>query len=124
MRRKPRYYLAAAVVLCLAGISVVRGSLETKLVLPGSATQGLAGATVPPSPDYELIPLQTSDGTRIVTEFGGALGPDGKRDNAAHQAPKVICYLCDLRLGSWPKYLHSEHLCEKLFGFHFTHINI
>jgi fermentation-respiration switch protein FrsA (DUF1100 family) len=91
MRRRQRYYLAA-LILCVAGISVLRGSLETKLVFPGSATQGLAGATLPPSPDYELIPLQTSDGTRIVAEFGSALGIDGKSEAAAGHAPTVIFF--------------------------------
>lgn len=92
MRTKRRYILQAALLLCVSGISVVRGSLETKLVFPGSATQGVAGATLPPSPDYELIPLQTSDGTRIVAEFGGALGIDGKSDGAASHAPTVIFF--------------------------------
>jgi fermentation-respiration switch protein FrsA (DUF1100 family) len=92
MRGKPRYWLAAALLLCLAGIPAVRGSLETKLVFPGSATQGLPGATLPPSPDYELIPLQTADGTRIVAEFGGALQRDGKPDAAASRAPTVIFF--------------------------------
>jgi uncharacterized protein len=62
------------------------------LVFPGSATQGLAGATLPPSPDYELIPLQTADGTRIIAEFGGALGRDGKRASETLHAPTVIFF--------------------------------
>jgi hypothetical protein len=92
MRRKTRYGLAATLLLCIAGISAVRGSLETKLVFPGSSSQGLAGALLPPNPDYELIPLQTSDGTRIVAEFGNALGNGGKKDANASHAPTVIFF--------------------------------
>jgi uncharacterized protein len=70
----------------------MRASLETKLVFPGSATQGLAAALLPPNADYELIPLQTPDGTRIVAEFGGALRRDGKPAADPARAPTVIFF--------------------------------
>jgi len=70
----------------------MRGSLETTLVFPGSATQGLAGALLPPSADYELIPLKTRDGTPIIAEFGRALGRDGKRAVDPGHAPTVLFF--------------------------------
>ncbi len=92
MRRTTWCAVAAGGLLCLAGSPLVLGSLESRLVFPGSATQGLAGATLPPSPDYELVPLQTSDGTRIVAEFGGALRSDGTRADAPDLAPTVLFF--------------------------------
>jgi fermentation-respiration switch protein FrsA (DUF1100 family) len=92
MRQRSKLYLAAALLLCLTIVAVVRGSLESMLVFPGSATQGLAGASLPPSADYELIPLRTADGTRIVAEFGGALSRDGKPAEDPGHAPTVIFF--------------------------------
>jgi hypothetical protein len=60
------------------------------LVFPGAATQGRA--VLPPSADYELIPLQTPDGTRIVAEFGGALTRGGKPADDPSRAPTVIFF--------------------------------
>jgi fermentation-respiration switch protein FrsA (DUF1100 family) len=68
----------------------MRGSLETKLVFPGTATQG--NAVLPQSPDYELIPLKSSDGTAIVAQFGGALRRDGKPSDDPAHAPTVIFF--------------------------------
>jgi fermentation-respiration switch protein FrsA (DUF1100 family) len=90
MRRRKALYLAGALIVCFAGVTAVRGSLETMLVFPGAATQGRA--VLPPSDDYELVPLQTPDGTRIVAQFGGALAPDGKASPDAGRAPTVIFF--------------------------------
>jgi fermentation-respiration switch protein FrsA (DUF1100 family) len=90
MRRKTTLYLAGLLVLCVAGVTPVRASLETMLVFPGAATQGRA--VVPASSDYELISLQTTDGTSIVAEFGSALDPAGKADADPAHAPTVIFF--------------------------------
>ena len=63
-RRTP--VLVAILLLCVAGIVEVRASLESSFIFPGAATQGRADTIVPASGDYELVPLQTRDGTRIM----------------------------------------------------------
>jgi uncharacterized protein len=90
MRARPKLLLAGAIVLCFAGVIAVRGSIETMLVFPGAATQGRA--VLPPSADYELIPLKAADGTSIVAEFGGALTRGGKPAPDPSHAPTVIFF--------------------------------
>jgi pimeloyl-ACP methyl ester carboxylesterase len=90
MRGKPTLWLAGGLVLCFAGAVAMRGSIETILVFPGSATQGRAA--VAPGGDHELIPLKTPDGTRIVAEFGGALTRGGKPADDPSGAPTVIFF--------------------------------
>lgn len=82
----------AASLLCLGGMLGGCSGLEEKLVFPGAASQGQAYATIPPSADYELIPLQTVDGTRIVAQFGRALGPRGEPMPVPTRAPTVIFF--------------------------------
>ena len=88
-RSAPRVLMTAALV-CLGGILGGCGSLEKTLVFPGAASQGRPDAIIPPGGDYELIPLQTADGTGIVAQFGGSLGPGGEPAADSGHAPTVI----------------------------------
>jgi len=90
MRGKPKLWLAGGLVLCFAGAVAMRGSIETMLLFPGAVTQGRA--VLPPGGDYELIPLKTPDGTRIVAEFGRALTRGGKPALDPSHAPTVIFF--------------------------------
>jgi fermentation-respiration switch protein FrsA (DUF1100 family) len=47
---------------------------------------------VPPGADYEIVPLQTRDGTRIVALFGGALDPRGGHTLVAGKRPTVVFF--------------------------------
>jgi uncharacterized protein len=73
------------------------------LVFPGASTQGRA--VLAPGADYELIPLQTPDGTRIVAEFGGALTRGGKPAEDPSHAPTVIFFYGN---GSCAAYMAEE----------------
>ena len=90
-RSAPRVLMTAALV-CLGGILGGCGSLEKTLVFPGAASQGRPDAIIPPGGDYELIPLQTADGTGIVAQFGGSLGPGGEPAADSGHAPTVIFF--------------------------------
>jgi uncharacterized protein len=92
MRRLKNPLLVAVILLCAAGMVEVRGSIEAKFIFPGAATQGRAEAIVPPSADYEIVPLQTKDGTKIVALFGGALDPRGGHTLVAGSRPTVIFF--------------------------------
>ena len=84
--------LATAALSCLGGILGGCDSLERILVFPGADSQGRPDAVIPPSSDYELIALQTRDGTRIVAQFGRALGPAGEAAAGLGAAPTVIFF--------------------------------
>jgi len=62
------------------------------MVFPGAASQGRPEAILSPSSDYELVPLRTRDGTRIVAQFGRALDSLGKPAADSKQAPTVIFF--------------------------------
>jgi fermentation-respiration switch protein FrsA (DUF1100 family) len=87
----PLTFVSAA-VLGLGGILSGCRSLEAKLVFPGAASQGQSYARLPPSDDYRLIPLTTSDGTAIVAQVGGPLDPGGRPAAPADHTPTVIFF--------------------------------
>jgi pimeloyl-ACP methyl ester carboxylesterase len=92
MKRSRAPLIVAVALLFLAGIVEVRGSLEGKFIYPGAASQGRPDLVVPPSGDYELIPLQTRDGTRIVVQFGWALDSRGQKMPDSRTQPTVIFF--------------------------------
>jgi hypothetical protein len=65
----------------------------------------MAGVLLPPGGDYELIPLKTADGTRIIAEFGGALTRGGKPAADPGHAPTVIFFYGN---GSCVAYMAEE----------------
>lgn len=67
-------------------------ALQSWLIFPGHATQGTKLAQVPAGPDYELLELRTSDGTRIVAVFGRALSPDGDILPDASSRPTILFF--------------------------------
>lgn len=79
---------ALASLLAFGGCS----SLERSLIFPGAATQGRAATAVPPSTAYELVPLTTSDGTKIVAQFARALTNIGTPLTDAATRPVVIFF--------------------------------
>jgi uncharacterized protein len=92
MKRSRAPVVVAIALLCLAGIVEVRASLEAKFIYPGAASQGRSDLVVPPSADYELVPLQTRDGTRIVVQFGWALDSRGEKMSDPGTQPTVIFF--------------------------------
>jgi fermentation-respiration switch protein FrsA (DUF1100 family) len=84
--------VATAALSCLGGILGGCGSLERILVFPGADSQGRPDSVIPSGSDYELVPLQTRDGTRIVAQFGRALGSAGGPAADPREAPTVIFF--------------------------------
>lgn len=92
MRRLRTPFLVAVILLCAAGMVEMRASIEGKFIFPGAATQGRAEAIVPPGGDYEIVPLQTKDGTKIVALFGSALDPRGGHTLVGGSRPTLVFF--------------------------------
>ncbi len=78
--------------LLLGGFLAGCDWVEQKLIFPGAASLGQPYAQIPPGPDYQLIRLRLKEGTRIIAQFGGALGPAGGPLGAADRAPTVLFF--------------------------------
>lgn len=83
--------LLVASALVLAGLVSGCATVGRHLALPG-AMQGDPRGVVPPSPNYELVPLRTKDGTKIVGQFGKAMEIPGAPSTDPARAPTVICF--------------------------------
>lgn len=90
--RKRTLLLLAVGAAGLAAIAVLRRSLETKLLFPGSATQGRADSVIEPGGGFELVTLRSRDGTRLVAVFGAAIGRGGRPAANAAAAPTVLFF--------------------------------
>jgi len=47
---------------------------------------------VPPSPNYELVPLRTKDGAKIVAQFGAALAAKDEPLATPEYRPTVLFF--------------------------------
>ena len=63
-------------------------SLGRRLALPASL-QGEAQAFLPPDVGYEIIPLHTKDGTKIVAQFGRAAILPGESNRDPAHVPRL-----------------------------------
>jgi hypothetical protein len=67
-------------------------SLVSHSVIQGT-WHGSSKAFLPPSPEYELVSLRTTLGTKIIAQFGKAKGPKGELLADYSRCPTVIyCY--------------------------------
>ncbi|MDR3632820.1 MAG: alpha/beta hydrolase [Isosphaeraceae bacterium] len=73
-------------------VAAVLFSLQTRIIFPGSATQGDPSAVVRPRPGEELVRLKTAQGDSIVALFGPALRADGVIDPQAAHQPTVLYF--------------------------------
>ncbi len=68
-------------------------SLQTRLIFPGSTTQGTADAVVLPAPGLELLSLRTERGDQVAAAFGAALTARGAaRPDAPHRPTLLYFY--------------------------------
>jgi len=74
------------------GVAAVFFFLQTRLIFPGSDTQGDAGSTIQAPPGTELLHLKTSQGERVVALFGRALNPDGSTRPDASTRPTLLYF--------------------------------
>ena len=95
--RACRALTLTCLVLLLAGCAAV----GERRALPGTG-HGTPGAQLPPSPRYEVLRLQTRDGTRIAAEFCQAQDAKGQPLTDANQHPTVIFF-----------YARAMHLSEE-----------
>jgi pimeloyl-ACP methyl ester carboxylesterase len=92
---RPRRWLVTLIripLLVYAGIVVVLFAIQTRLIFPGSETQGKPEAVVPTPPDAELVTLTTARGDRVVALFGKALSPDGSPRPDASACPTLLYF--------------------------------
>jgi fermentation-respiration switch protein FrsA (DUF1100 family) len=74
------------------GLVAVLYSLQTRMIFPGSGTQGQPWAEVRPRPGTELVHLTTGRGERAVALYGPALLADGQGDPSAARRPTMIYF--------------------------------
>lgn len=90
-RRRSRRLLWLPILFPL-GITAVLFSIQTRLIFPGSESQGQASAKVRASPGEELVTLKTARGDQIVALFGSALTPEGSPDPDAPSRPTLLYF--------------------------------
>ena len=88
MKLKPAFILA---LFGLASLFAGCASVAQRLALPGPFFKP-PQSIVPPSPRYELVPLRTKDGTKIVAQFGAALDAKGAPLATPERRPTVLFF--------------------------------
>lgn len=91
-RRRWLVRLIRIPLLVYAGVVVVLFAIQTRLIFPGSETQGKPEAVILTSPDAELVTLTTDRGDRVVALFGKALNPDGSPRPDASTCPTLLYF--------------------------------
>ena len=89
--RSAKNILLVVLFAALASFDAACATLGRKLAFPG-LMQGDPRAVLPASPNYELIPLRTKDGTKIIGQFGKALEIAGRPSADSAHAPTVLCF--------------------------------
>ncbi|MGI9014341.1 MAG: alpha/beta hydrolase [Phycisphaerales bacterium] len=79
------------VLLTHIGVALVLGTVQTKFIFPGAATQGQPYARVIAAPDTELVQLTTPDGQTVTALFGWAM-KDGSSDPGAANRPTILFF--------------------------------
>ena len=82
------FFSLVAALGCIGGGCA---SVGRSLVLP-TLLQGQPQSMLPPDPGYEIIPLRTKDGTKIVGQFGRAVIPAGVSQVDPAHVPTVIFF--------------------------------
>jgi fermentation-respiration switch protein FrsA (DUF1100 family) len=84
--------LARLPLMIYMGVVALFFALQTRLIFPGSATQGDPSAQLNPDLDAQLVSLTTSRGDRVVARFGPALTPDGQPLPDASDRPTILFF--------------------------------
>ena len=86
--------LKSALILSLLGLASLLAGCATiarREILPGSFLKPPENI-VQPSPRYELVPLRTKDGTKIMAQFGAALDAKGEPLATLAHRPTVLFF--------------------------------
>lgn len=84
--------LALPPALVYVGVTALFFSLQTRMIFPGSETQGRPEFVVKPPPDAELLNLEANGGEKVVALFGAAQGPDGRPLADAASRPTLLYF--------------------------------
>ena len=89
-RRLKAMVLVVVVVIC--GMVGMLYSFQTKMIFPGSATQGTAAGLVELTPGTELVRFKTKAGDAVTALFGPALDREGKPLPDAEKRPTLLYF--------------------------------
>lgn len=79
-------------LLVYLGLVALLYVFQTRLIFPGSATQGLPEAKVEPRPGTELLSLKTESDDQVVALFGPALTETGTPHPRASSRPTLLYF--------------------------------
>lgn len=91
-RRRWLVKLLRIVPLVYVGVVAIFYAFQSRLIFPGSETQGRPESVVRPPPGSELVTLATPRGDRVVALFGPALGPGGSPRADASACPTLLYF--------------------------------
>ncbi|MFO0954075.1 MAG: alpha/beta hydrolase [Isosphaeraceae bacterium] len=74
------------------GLILVLSLLQTRMIFPGAATQGLPEASFRPRPGTELLTLKTAQGDQVAALFAPALSADGQPLADAARRPTLLFF--------------------------------
>ena len=84
--------LGRVALLVYVGIVAIFFTFQTRLIFPGSATQGEPDATFQPPAGVDLVSMTTASGDRVVACFGKALNPDGSPRADPRACPTLLYF--------------------------------
>jgi len=84
--------LSVFCIILALGLLIVLYAFQTRMIFPGAATQGTAGAVVEPRAGTELVRLATARGDRVLALFGPALTAEGRPHPDAPQRPTLLYF--------------------------------
>jgi len=79
-------------LLVYVGLVAMIYLFQTRLIFPGSATQGAPGSKVKPRPGTELVTLDTESGDKVVALFGPAVDEHGNVLDDASSRPTLLYF--------------------------------
>jgi fermentation-respiration switch protein FrsA (DUF1100 family) len=92
---RPRRWLVMLIripLLVYASVVVFFYAIQTRLIFPGSETQGKPESVLRPPVGSELVAMTTAKGDRVVALFGRALKPDGSPRDDAPACPTLLYF--------------------------------
>ncbi len=81
-----------SLLLIYLGVCLVLSMMQTMMIFPGAASQGLLESVVRPAPGRELLELTTPDGERVAALFGVALTTNGTPHPDAAAEPTILYF--------------------------------
>lgn len=93
----------------LFGGLLVLYAFQTRMIFPGSSTQGTAEAVLIPQPGLELLRLTTAKGVAVAATFGAALTENGQPHPDAAKRPTLLYFYGNGWCMRWAVESDMEH---------------